>query len=70
LLLENVEQLNLATEEGVESELADTLRRLEETHVELQLDVLFDKLQHAGYAELSPQEKQQLSQLLSHKHGK
>ena len=70
LLLENVDQLNLATEEGVESELTDTLRRLEQTHVEFQLDALFDKLQHAGYAELSPEEKQQLTQLLSHKHGK
>lgn len=65
LLLENVEQLNLATEEGVESELSDTLKHLEQSHIEMQLDSLVSKGNN-----LNPQEKQQLLQLLSKKGSK
>jgi DNA primase len=65
LLLENVEQLNLATEEGVESELTDTLKHLKQSHIEMQLDSLLSKGN-----DLNPEEKQQLLQLLSQKGSK
>jgi DNA primase len=65
LLLENVDQLNLATEEGVESELSDTLKHLEQSHIEMQLDSLLSNANN-----LNAQEKQQLLQLLAQKGGK
>ncbi|MDB6060195.1 MAG: primase [Verrucomicrobiaceae bacterium] len=65
LLLENVEQLNLAAEEGVESELTDTLKHLESSHIEMQLDSLLRK-----GSDLNAQEKQQIRQLLSQKDSK
>ncbi|HET8710786.1 MAG TPA: DNA primase [Spongiibacteraceae bacterium] len=65
ILLENVEQLNLAQEEGVERELAETLRRLEQSQIEAQINALLSKAN-----ELTPQEKQQYRQLLSQKHNK
>jgi DNA primase len=69
LLLETREQLNLAAEEGVECELADTLKYLERSHIEQKLDTLFDKLQRTDYAELNPQELQQLHRLLAEKNS-
>jgi len=62
ILLENVEQLNLAQEEGVETELAETLKRLEHGHIELQLDALLRKAN-----ELTPEERQHLDRLLRQK---
>ena len=70
LLLENVDQLNLATEEGVESELTDTLKHLKQSHIEMQLDPLVAKFRKTLYADLSPEEKQQLVQLLLQKDSK
>jgi len=70
LLLETRDQLNLAAEEGVECELADTLKYLERSHIEQKLDTLFDKFQRTDYAELSPQEIQQLHRLLAEKNSK
>lgn len=65
ILLENVEQLNLAREEGVESELSETLKHLEQSQIEIQIDMLLSKAN-----ELTPQEQQQYRQLLSQKHSK
>ncbi|HEY3699750.1 MAG TPA: DNA primase [Spongiibacteraceae bacterium] len=65
ILLENVEQLNLAQEEGVESELSETLKHLEQSQIEIQIDMLLSKAN-----ELTPQEQQQYRQLLSQKHSK
>lgn len=65
ILLENVEQLNLAQEEGVETELAETLRRLEHSQIEIQLDTLLNKAN-----ELTPAERQHLDRLLRQKHNK
>src|SRR5690606_5251098 len=62
LLLENVDQLNLAAEEGVERELADTLARLERSQIDMQLDSLLTRAET-----LSAEEKQQLLQLLAQK---
>jgi DNA primase len=70
LLLETRDQLNLAAEEGVECELSDTLKYLERSHIEQKLDTLFDKFQRTDYAELSPQEIQQLHRLLAEKNRK
>jgi DNA primase len=69
LLFETREQLNLAAEEGVEFELVDTLKYLERSHIEQKLDTLFDKLQRTDYAELNPQELQQLHRLLAEKNS-
>src|SRR5262249_45503461 len=63
--LENVEQLNLAQEEGVETELAETLKRLEHSHIDVQLDTLLSKANT-----LTPAERQQLDRLLRQKHNK
>lgn len=65
ILLENVDQLNLAVEEGVESELLETLKSLESSHIELQLDTLLSKAN-----ELTAEERQHLDRLLRQKHNK
>jgi hypothetical protein len=70
LILAAIEQAYFVPDEGAEAELTETLKFLERSHIEQKLDTLVDKLNRTGYAELSPQEKQQLSQLLSQKHGK
>ncbi len=62
ILLENVDQLNLAQEEGVETELMETLHRLENSHVEIQLDALLSKAN-----QLTPEERQNLDRLLRQK---
>ncbi|MFT3931855.1 MAG: DNA primase [Spongiibacteraceae bacterium] len=62
VLLENVDQLNLAQEEGVETELAETLKRLESSQIELQLDALLSKAN-----QLTPEERQNLDRLLRQK---
>jgi DNA primase len=65
ILLENVDQLNLASEEGVESELTQTLQHLEHSQIEIQIDSLLSKA-----TELTAEEKRQYRQLLSQKHNK
>ncbi len=65
ILLENVEQLNPASEEGVKTELAETLQRLEHDQIEVQLDTLLSKAN-----DLSAEERQHLDRLLRQKHGK
>lgn len=70
LVLEAIEQAYFVPDEGAEAELAETLTHLERSHIEQKLDSLVDKLHRTGYAELSPQEKQQINQLLSQKHRK
>jgi DNA primase len=62
ILLENVEQLNLAQEEGVETELAETLKCLEHSQIEIQLDTLLSKAN-----DLTPEERQHLDRLLRQK---
>jgi len=69
-VLEAIEQAYFVPDEGAEAEFGETLKFLERSHIEKKLDMLVDKLHRTGYAELSPQEKQQLSQLLSQKHSK
>lgn len=70
LVLEAIEQAYFVPDDGAEAEFSETLKFLERSHIEKKLDSLVDKLHRTGYAELSPQEKQQLSQLLSQKHSK
>lgn len=62
ILLENVDQLNLVQEEGVETELAETLKRLESSQIEVQLDALLSKGN-----ELTSEERQSLDRLLRQK---
>lgn len=70
LVLEAIEQAYFVPDDGAEAEFGETLKYLERSHIEKKLDSLVDKLHRTGYAELSPQEKQQLNQLLSQKHSK
>jgi DNA primase len=70
LILEAIEQAYFVPDEGAQEEFAETLKYLERSHIEQKLDSLVDKLHRTGYAELSSQEKLQLSQLLSQKHSK
>ena len=65
ILLENVDQLNLVQEEGVERELAETLTRLETSQIELQIDDLLRKAN-----QLTPEERQYYDRLLRQKHNK
>ena len=62
ILLENVDPLNLVQEESVETELTETLKRLESSQIEAQLDTLLSKAN-----ELTPEERQHLDRLLRQK---
>jgi len=70
LITEAIDQAFYVPETGAATELAETLSHLRHDRILSELDSLVDKLRGANYADLTPQEKQQLHQLLSQKHSK
>lgn len=66
---EALAQTVLVPEEGAEQELTDTLRHLQRAQLRQEAATAVDKLRDRDYAELSPQEKQQLWQSLLRQHN-
>jgi DNA primase len=62
---DSVRILNEHPDTSAQKELADTLERLQGRRVTQHLEALIDKFRDADYAGLSPQEKQQLNQLIA-----
>ena len=70
LVAEAIDQAFYVPDTGAAAELTETLSHLRQDRIRNELDSLVDKLRSANYADLTPQEKLQLHQLLSQKHGK
>jgi DNA primase len=70
LVADAIDQAYYVPEDGAAAELEETLSHLRRHRIHSELDSLVDKFHGANYADLTPQEKEQLRLLLSQKHGK